>query len=460
MGDEDDGPPTYVYEGARAEGETVSVTAGETPKVLTKPVVLLGARKGLGTATFKNGDKYSGNFEAGFRSGNGTYIYAAPAPEAGHDPKPPIATYEGQFQEGVKDGLGTVTYASGHKYRGNFRAGKFEGQGTMFYPNGDIFTGAWAEGKKHGAGNYLYKASNTRLEGAWVRNVLTEGTFTDQFGGAYTGSFAANASSARYIAGGTFTLAGGAITRMSAVCGMVWNASFGLLGMLQCKSEEAATAALGIQRVHLRGQLAAEKGAARACLLGKLARTPSKGYPPAMPLDPTMVMWLEQFSTRASFGAHKASQRLGAVLPELLRHGATGTPADLEGSLEVEMLHLEKPRGMGGGVGGRGVVRIVVMTAKEIGSVPVLEEVIKGEVVENMTNEPGFVRATILRPTAAMPKTLRWVMEWASKAEMSAHVDYPHHRNTKIREIFHLVDMTGAGGALEYEETVSFVPGV
>ena len=78
MGDEEEGEvKKYVYEGARAEGELTSITAGEDPKVLTKELPLLGPRHGEGTATFPSGDVYMGSFEAGARSGSGSYTYAA-----------------------------------------------------------------------------------------------------------------------------------------------------------------------------------------------------------------------------------------------------------------------------------------------------------------------------------------------------------------------------------------------
>ena len=165
----------YVYEGSRAPGESIDITAGAAPKELTKPLELLGVREGLGKATFPNGDLFEGCFEAGSRSGAGTYTYAAPPPEEGEDPAPPTATYEGAFKAGVKAGVGTLTWASGAKFQGTFKDGKYHGQGTMFYPNGDIYSGAWVAGQKDGQGSYIYKETKTTIKGTWVKNILMEG---------------------------------------------------------------------------------------------------------------------------------------------------------------------------------------------------------------------------------------------------------------------------------------------
>jgi len=211
MGDEEEEVKLYVYAGDRAEGKQQDVTAGEDPKVLTQTITLLGERHGMGEATFPNGDVHKGAYQDGARNGAGVYTYAAPPPEEGEDPKPPIATYEGKFQKGEKSGVGVLQYASGHKYHGTFVSGKFHGQGTMFYANGDIYTGEWAAGKKQGTGTYVFKETGARVrDGIWEAGILQTGTFTDKFGNAYDGRFAADAAKATYVAGGKFMLASGA----------------------------------------------------------------------------------------------------------------------------------------------------------------------------------------------------------------------------------------------------------
>ena len=234
MGDEEGEVKLYAYVGARAEGESTEVTAGEDPKVLTQTVTLLGAREGDGEASFPNGDAFKGSFASGKRSGSGTYTYAAPAPEEGEDPKPPVATYEGTWRNGNKSGVGVMTYDSGAKYQGTFAGGKYAGQGTMFYANGDIYTGEWVGGKKDGTGTYIYKASGAKVTGLWKMNVLQTGSFTDKFGSVYKGTFAATATSASFVAGGEFTLCSGAVTPVPVAPGAL---VFGELVMIECVPE-------------------------------------------------------------------------------------------------------------------------------------------------------------------------------------------------------------------------------
>ena len=170
MGDEaEPAGPVYVYEGARAEGATAVLTSGAK----TAPVTLLGERHGEGVATYPQGDKFTGSFEDGARSGQGTYSYAAPlSGEEEEEPKPPLGEYAGAFQSGEKSGVGTMNYASGAKYQGAWKAGKFEGAGTMYYPNGDIYSGAWLAGQKHGNGTYFYQETSAKMEGTWEKNTF------------------------------------------------------------------------------------------------------------------------------------------------------------------------------------------------------------------------------------------------------------------------------------------------
>ena len=62
------------------------------------------------------------------------------------------------------NGKGTMVYSTGHKYVGEFRNGLRDGQGFMSMPLGRT------------------------LEGQWVRNDATEGTYTYPDGKIYKGS--------------------------------------------------------------------------------------------------------------------------------------------------------------------------------------------------------------------------------------------------------------------------------
>lgn len=213
MGDEEAEVKLYKYTGPRLEGETVSVTAGEEPKVLTEDKQKLGARHGETTepTEYPSGDTYMGAYADGSRSGFGTYTYAAavPPPADGEEPAP-APVYAGKWKGGLKSGVGELTFSSGAKYHGSFSEGKYHGQGTMYYANGDIYTGEWAAGKKEGAGTYFFKATEAKVVGTWAGNVLQSGTFSDKYGNAYEGTFAGDATSTTYMAGGAFSLCSGA----------------------------------------------------------------------------------------------------------------------------------------------------------------------------------------------------------------------------------------------------------
>ena len=211
QGDEEgESGPVYLYEGDRATGATMEITAGAPPKELTKELQLLGVREGQGKATFPQGDVYEGTFSEGVRGGAGKYTYAAPPPGEDEEPKPPVGEYGGAWKAGQKNGVGVMTYSSGAKYHGHWKSGKYEGNGTLFYPNGDIYTGMWAAGKKHGQGTYIFKATDTKVSGEFSHNVLQSGSFTDAYGNEFAGQFSGSAESVGYVAGGEYKLCSGA----------------------------------------------------------------------------------------------------------------------------------------------------------------------------------------------------------------------------------------------------------
>ena len=61
---------------------------------------------GKATASFANGDVYTGNYVSQKREGNGKYVFASGA------------EYEGEYKEGVREGQGTMQYPDGSKYVG------------------------------------------------------------------------------------------------------------------------------------------------------------------------------------------------------------------------------------------------------------------------------------------------------------------------------------------------------
>jgi len=210
MADDEAVAAVYAYEGGRAAGESISVTAGDAPKVLTKELVLLGCREGEGKAQFPNGDMYEGQFADGLRSGKGTYTFAAPPPADGEDPKPPLSVYEGSWKKGLRHGVGMQTFSTGDKYHGSFAAGVRAGQGTMYYANGDIYCGMWSYDKRHGEGTYVSKSTGAKSSGKWNAGTLVSGRFVDVFGNAFNGGFTVDATKRAAYGDGLITLASGA----------------------------------------------------------------------------------------------------------------------------------------------------------------------------------------------------------------------------------------------------------
>lgn len=78
----------------------------------------------IGIFRYKSGDVYDGTFENGGRC-NGTYYFANGD------------VYNGGFdQSGRFSGMGVYTWKNGEKYDGNWYQGYRNGKGTMYYKNG------------------------------------------------------------------------------------------------------------------------------------------------------------------------------------------------------------------------------------------------------------------------------------------------------------------------------------
>lgn len=104
--------------------------------------------------TYKNGDKYQGQWLNNEEHGQGTYTWA-------NGDK-----YIGKFVEGKRTGRGTYFLADGSKYVGEFRDDKAHGQGTFTWVNGDIYVGEFRDDKRHGKGTYTW-ANGTSWTGQW-----------------------------------------------------------------------------------------------------------------------------------------------------------------------------------------------------------------------------------------------------------------------------------------------------
>jgi hypothetical protein len=59
-----------------------------------------------------------------------------------------------------------MTYRSGDRYTGEFRDGVKSGQGEMRYANGDVYRGEFENDKPHGNGT-LVMSNGAKYEGGW-----------------------------------------------------------------------------------------------------------------------------------------------------------------------------------------------------------------------------------------------------------------------------------------------------
>jgi hypothetical protein len=98
---------------------------------------------GQGTLTFgkglTEGDKYTGTFANGKRSGPGKYQWANGD------------VFEGQFDDGIFHGEGVIKFGNGSKFEGNFVHGECP-SGKMTFSDGSIYTGSLNGGRPDGKG--------------------------------------------------------------------------------------------------------------------------------------------------------------------------------------------------------------------------------------------------------------------------------------------------------------------
>ena len=99
-------------------------------------------------------------------------------------PQDPQSMYSGYIdpQTNKRRGQGTKIYKNGDKYSGDWDKDKQNGRGKFWHADGDFYDGEWLAGKAHGNG--FYKAANgSSYLGQWI-NDLQEGngkeTWPDQ----------------------------------------------------------------------------------------------------------------------------------------------------------------------------------------------------------------------------------------------------------------------------------------
>lgn len=128
---------------------------------------------GSATASYPNGDTYTGDFLDGRKHGPGIYTYANGD------------VYDGVYENDLRHGLGRFTNGSTEEeaapstgksfYSGYYELGLRHGNGTFQYTNGDIYSGQWNKGKKHGEGMYVFNSSKYNYTGSWNNGEIMSG---------------------------------------------------------------------------------------------------------------------------------------------------------------------------------------------------------------------------------------------------------------------------------------------
>ena len=164
-----------------------------------------GKYHGQETLTFRDGDKYVGEFKDGKEHGHGTYTWSDGRKYVGefkdgeiwngtlYDKNGNIIVkfvngkeikpgkYEGERKDGKPNGQGTHTWSDGRKYEGEFKDGKSHGRGTITHPDGTGYVGEWKDGKQHGQGTTTY-IHGQKFVGEWKDGKTWNVTQTDKEG--------------------------------------------------------------------------------------------------------------------------------------------------------------------------------------------------------------------------------------------------------------------------------------
>ena len=106
-----------------------------TASDLVDTVPLIHGKKcGRGQYTYKNGDRYDGDWVDGKRHGHGVSYYASGD------------RYEGDYVDDKRHGHGVFYYANGNRYDGDFVDDKRHGHGVLYNADGSHYEGEWSEG--------------------------------------------------------------------------------------------------------------------------------------------------------------------------------------------------------------------------------------------------------------------------------------------------------------------------
>jgi hypothetical protein len=114
-------------------------------------------RSGQGKIVYVNGTSYSGEWSGDSKQGNGTFTSSD-------------STYSGYWDHDQKAGQGKLYLATGDKYFGQFNNNKYNGKGTYIWKNGDKYDGEWADGMLNGRGIRTFSSKTPTQDGFWRDN--------------------------------------------------------------------------------------------------------------------------------------------------------------------------------------------------------------------------------------------------------------------------------------------------
>ena len=69
------------------------------------------------------------------------------------------------FGDYIREGVGSLTYRGGDKYVGEWKDGQKNGQGEFTWSNGNKYVGEWENDTKHGQGTYTLGKGDHGMEG-------------------------------------------------------------------------------------------------------------------------------------------------------------------------------------------------------------------------------------------------------------------------------------------------------
>ena len=119
-------------------------------------------KDGRGRSIYSNGSCYEGQYQNNQRHGKGTFTWGQDSRWAGD-------TYMGDFKHDKKDGYGQYTWAKAGTYRGEYKDDMRQGYGTFTWPDDTKYEGQWSQNKMHGEGKMI-SADGRETVGIWHQN--------------------------------------------------------------------------------------------------------------------------------------------------------------------------------------------------------------------------------------------------------------------------------------------------